>query len=158
MTYAPLRWLEHRIPPPLVALLIGGAMWGTARLGPLAELSPTVRLGLAAAVGLVGVAFNVAGMAAFRRARTTLNPMSPDQASALVTTGVYGITRNPMYAGGAFLLVSWAVYLSSAWALLGPLLFVAYVTRLQIVPEERALSARFGGPYDSYRARVRRWL
>lgn len=153
-----MRWLEHRIPPPLVAVLIGVAMWGTARLGPWVELSPVLRIAVAAAVAVTGVAFNVAGMVAFQRAQTTLNPMNPEKASTLVTTGVYRITRNPMYVGGAILLVSWAVYLSSVWALLGPLLFVLYITKLQILPEERALSAMFGSRFDAYRAQVRRWL
>ena len=153
-----MRWLEHRIPPPAVAVLIAAAMWGAARLGLSIDLSPTFRIAVAAGVALVGVAFNVAGMVAFRRAQTTLNPMTPEKASTLVTTGVYRITRNPMYVGGAFVLVSWAVYLSSIPAVLGPLLFVLYVTKLQILPEERALSAMFGGGFDAYRARVRRWL
>lgn len=153
-----MRWLEHRIPPPAVAVLIGAAMWGTARLGPLIDLAPALRIAVAAAVAVTGVAFNIAGMVAFQRARTTLNPMNPEKASTLVTTGVYGITRNPMYVGGALLLVSWAVYLSSVWALLGPLLFVLYITKLQILPEERALSAMFGSGFDAYRDQVRRWL
>lgn len=153
-----MRWLEHRIPPPAVAVLMAAAMWGTARLGPLMDLSPALRIAVAVGVALIGVAFNVAGMVAFHRAQTTLNPMNPKKASTLVTTGVYRITRNPMYVGGAILLFSWAVYLSSVPALLGPLLFVLYIDRLQILPEERALSAVFGSDFNAYRAQVRRWL
>lgn len=153
-----MRWLEHRIPPPAVAVLIAVAMWGSARLGLSLDLSPAFRTVVAAGVALIGVAFNVAGMVAFRRVQTTLNPMTPEKASTLVTTGVYRITRNPMYVGGAFLLLSWAVYLSSVLTFLGPLLFVLYITKLQILPEERALSAMFGSAFDAYRAKVRRWL
>lgn len=152
------RWLEHRIPPPAVAVVTAGAMWGIAQLGPLIDISPLLRVTVAVACALIGGAFNVAGMVAFQQARTTLSPMRPDQASALVTTGVYRITRNPMYVGGAILLISWAVYLSSPWALFGPIFFVLYVTKLQILPEERSLSAMFGNDFDDYCARVRRWL
>jgi protein-S-isoprenylcysteine O-methyltransferase Ste14 len=133
-------------------------MWGIAPLGPPIDILPAIRIAAAATLAFVGGAFNVAGVLSFHRARTTLNPMSPEKASALVTTGVYRITRNPMYVGGAILLISWAVYLASAWALLGPILFALYITKLQILPEERALSAMFGSAFDAYRAQVRRWL
>jgi protein-S-isoprenylcysteine O-methyltransferase Ste14 len=56
------------------------------------------------------------------------------------------------------ILFAFAVYLSSGWALLGPLLNVFYLNRFQIIPEERALSAMFGADYASYKAKVRRWL
>jgi protein-S-isoprenylcysteine O-methyltransferase Ste14 len=152
-----MTFLELRIPPPVVALLMAALMWLVAETGPT-EPAGLVRSGLATAAAVLGLAFNVAGMLSFRRARTTLNPMKPDAASALVTTGIYRITRNPMYVGGLLLLVGWGVYLRSAAALIGPVLFFAYITRFQIIPEERVLTTMFGDPYTSYRARVRRWL
>lgn len=109
------------------------------------------------ALAAVGAAFDVAGLVAFRRASTTINPLHPERASALVTGGVYRITRNPMYVGLAFALLAWAAYLGSPWALLGPVAFVGYITHFQIVPEERILRARFA-QFDAYAARVRRWL
>ena len=63
-----------------------------------------------------------------------------------------------MYVGLASLLVAWAIYLAAPLTLLGPLAFVLYITRFQIIPDERALSRIFGRSYDDYRARVRRWL
>ena len=75
-----------------------------------------------------------------------------------MSSGVYRITRNPMYLGLLLILIAWAVFLSSAWLLLGPLTFVLYMNRFQIGPEERALSAMFGNSYAEYKARVRRWL
>jgi protein-S-isoprenylcysteine O-methyltransferase Ste14 len=117
-----------------------------------------LRLGSAIAIALVGVAFSVAGVLAFRRARTTLDPTRPEQASSLVNSGVYRVTRNPMYVGLACVLVAWAVFLSSAWALLGPVAYVLYIGRFQIEPEERALATLFGSEYANYQARVRRWL
>ncbi len=84
--------------------------------------------------------------------------MKPEAASSLVVTGIYKVTRNPMYVGLSFLLLAWAVFLWSAWALLGPLVFLAYIFRFQIAPEERALATLFGADYSAYKARVRRWL
>jgi protein-S-isoprenylcysteine O-methyltransferase Ste14 len=153
-----MKSLEVKIPPPVVAAAVALAMWGASRLAPLVQLPDALRLGTAAAIVLVGIGFSAAGVLAFRRARTTVNPTKPEQASTLVGSGVYRITRNPMYVGLAFVLVAWAVFLSSAWALLGPVAFVLYIGRFQIEPEERALAQRFGTAYAHYRASVRRWL
>ena len=87
-----------------------------------------------------------------------MNALEPERASSLVVEGVYGRTRNPMYLGLALTLVGWAVYLAAPWALIGPALFVALITRIQIVPEERALSEKFGSEFAAYRQAVRRWF
>ena len=146
------------IPPPLVALLVSIAMWLVASSVPLLELPQMVRKSIAIAIALAGGAFDIAGVLSFRRARTTVNPMKPHSATALVSSGVYGVTRNPMYVGLLFLLVSWAVFLSSALTLLGPLAFYLYIGRFQIAPEERVLSDLFGNEYLIYKTKVRRWL
>jgi protein-S-isoprenylcysteine O-methyltransferase Ste14 len=150
--------LELKIPPPAVALLVAGAMWAVSRYGVLDGVPPAWRIGAAIGVAAIGGAFDVAGIIAFRRAKTTVNPMKPEKSAALVSSGVYRISRNPMYVGMVFILLAWAVYLASPWALLGPLAFAAYITRFQIKPEERVLAARFGAEFSSYQARVRRWL
>jgi protein-S-isoprenylcysteine O-methyltransferase Ste14 len=150
--------LEAKIPPPIVGLVVAAAMWGTYRFAPLLQLPSALRLGVALAILVAGLSFSVAGMLAFRRAQTTVNPTTPEKATALVTSGVYRITRNPMYVGVSLDLLSLAVFLSSAWALLGPVAFTLYIGRLQIAPEERALEKVFGNEYANYRARVRRWL
>jgi protein-S-isoprenylcysteine O-methyltransferase Ste14 len=132
-------------------------MWALASSPPSLPVLTSVRLALAGILAVVGVAFDLLGLIAFRRARTTVNPLHPERASALVTGGIYSVTRNPMYVGMAFLLTAWAVYLSSPWPFLGPALFVVYITRFQIKPEERVLRERFS-EYHSYASRVRRWL
>ena len=101
--------------------------------------------------------FDLLGLLAFFRRGTTINPLRPAKASALVTGGIYRITRNPMYVGMAFLLAGWAVWLGALWPFLGPVLFVAYLTRFQILPEERILRGKFA-EFDAYATRVRRWL
>jgi len=98
------------------------------------------------------------GVVSFRRAKTTVNPLRPEASAALVSTGVYSFTRNPMYLGMALVLFAWAAYLSSIWSLVGPVLFALYITRFQIVPEERALERLFGASFAEYKKRVRRWL
>lgn len=149
--------LELRIPPPLVALLVAAGMWLSPQLALLGG-APLLRVPAAVALALAGAAFSILGVVSFRRAGTTVNPLKPASASSLVVSGVYRVTRNPMYVGLFFLLAAWAVYLWSPWALLGPLAFAAYISRFQIKPEERALAALFGDEYTDYRARVRPWL
>ena len=149
--------LELRIPPPAVGLLIAAAMWAIAGIS-LATLAVSNTDFAATVVALVGIGFDIAGLISFRRAKTTINPLRPDKTSSLVSSGVYRITRNPMYVGMLFLLIAWAIYLSSPWALLGPLAFVLYMNRFQISPEERVLAGLFGDDFENYKKKVRRWL
>lgn len=100
----------------------------------------------------------LAGVISFRRARTTVNPLKPETATALVTSGVYRYTRNPMYLGMLAILVAWAAFLASPAALLGPLGFWTYIQRFQIRPEEKMLTSLFGRAFTDYTSRVRRWL
>jgi protein-S-isoprenylcysteine O-methyltransferase Ste14 len=153
-----MRALEHRIPPPVVAVLIAIAMWSVSALGPSLPLLPIIRHLAVAGLAVAGFTFDLLGVIAFRRSKTTINPLQPAKASTLITAGVYKFTRNPMYVGLALILTAWAFHLSSLWPFLGPVLFVLYINRFQIAPEERLLGAKFGEEYAAYAARVRRWL
>lgn len=151
--------MDNRIPPPLVATLFGLLMWFAARHLPGAlDLTIELRTGLALIVLLAGVAICLAGVLSFRRARTTVNPLKPQTASALVSSGVYRYTRNPMYLGFAIVLIAWSVFLAWPPALLGVLGFVLYMNLFQIGPEERALASLFGRAFTHYCSQVRRWL
>jgi protein-S-isoprenylcysteine O-methyltransferase Ste14 len=153
-----LNWLEHRVPPPLVGLVTALLMAWLAG-GPEWQV-PSGANGLSVLLlVLVGLAFDLAGLLAFRASRTTVNPLRPERASSLVTRGVYRLTRNPMYVGMVFLLLAWGVYLAHWPALLlGPAVYMLYLGRFQIAPEERVLLGLFGEKYRAYMARVRRWL
>ena len=153
-----MNWLEHKIPPPIVALFIGAAMWGSARISPQFQVGEGIRVVAAIIFIVFGLAVTLLGAAAFRRAQTTLNPLKPETASALVVNGVYRYTRNPMYVGFALVLAGWAIYLSAPLTFFGPVLFVLFITHFQIIPEERVLSEKFGQQFDVYQQRVRRWL
>lgn len=153
-----LRLLELKIPPPVVAVLTGLAMWAFADPANASGAVPVARWILCAVLALAGAAFDLSGLVAFRRARTTINPLRPDKTSSIVQAGIYRLTRNPMYVGLTLFLCAWAAYLWSWWALIGPAVFVAYITRFQILPEERVLAASFGEAFEAYRNNVRRWL
>jgi len=113
---------------------------------------------MAAVFVVAALMVGVPAVLGFRRANTTVNPLKPEASTALVTGGVFRWTRNPMYLAMLLLLIAWACIVSN-WAALAMLpLFVAYLNRFQIRPEERALQARFGAEFESYRRKVRRWL
>jgi protein-S-isoprenylcysteine O-methyltransferase Ste14 len=147
-----------RLPPIVLVAACALAMWLAARATPaLAADFPARRL-LSIALAVAGAAVILAGVLAFRRARTTVNPLRPEGASALVTSGVYARTRNPMYLGFALLLLAWGAWLAHPVVLVALPAFVGWIDRYQIAPEERALHAAFGAAFEQYRARVGRWF
>jgi protein-S-isoprenylcysteine O-methyltransferase Ste14 len=150
--------LALKVPPLVVVLITAVLMWLAAQAAPAACVTLPARPLIAAAFAIAGLLVSASGVVAFRRAKTTVDPTSPHAASALVRTGIYAYTRNPMYLGLLLLLVAWSVRLSSllAFALLPA--FVLYIDRFQIAPEEWALASRFGPEFADYRSRVRRWL
>lgn len=150
--------LELKIPPPIIGAAICAAMWGLSLITPVVQWPYSVRIGTAIAIALAGGIFAITGRIRFLLAKTTHNPMKPQATSSLVTTGVYKFTRNPMCLGLLFVTIAWVVFLSSPWTLLGPYAYVLYITRFQIIPEERTLSTLFGSEYTAYKSSVRRWL
>jgi len=153
-----MKTLELKIPPPIVTALVGAAMWVAAqRLGAV-HSTGSLRFTIAVVCAALGFIVAFAGFLAFRRAKTTVDAIHPEAASSVVTSGVYSYTRNPMYLGLTAVLVGWAVWLSVPWVFLGPFALMLFLTRFQIIPEERAMSSKFGPDYDGYRKRVRRWL
>lgn len=150
-------WPALKLPPLALAATAAAAMWALPELARWPLAGPW-RAALGIALGLAGAASCVAGVIAFRRARTTVDPMRPGAASTLVVAGIYRLSRNPMYLGFALALLGWALVLAKVSALLVLPLFVLYLNRCQIRPEEAALRARFGSAFDAYAARVRRWL
>ncbi len=157
-----MSFLELKIPPLLLMLLFALAMWLLAPLTTpfsaqlaLPALYTTV---LALCLAVTGVAVALAGVLAFQRAKTTVDPRLPQQSSSLVLVGIYRYSRNPMYLGFLLLLAAFACYLQSLLALAFLPLFVLYLNQFQIKPEERFLQQKFGKDYQVYLHNVRRWL
>lgn len=147
-----------RVPPLLAVLIAAALMWILSRALPSWRVALPGRELVTAALLVAAGAIGVAGVRAFRRERTTVNPLRPERASALVTTGIYRRTRNPMYLALAVALLAWAAWLAHPLALAGIAAFVAWIDRFQIAPEERALRALFGAEFERYCSEVPRWL
>ena len=147
-----------RVPPVALFVVVALLMWAVAAWLPSWRIALPGRTLVAALLLLAAGAIGIAGVRAFGRARTTVDPLRPEKASALVTSGIYRRTRNPMYVALAIALLGWAVWLEHPLALLGVAAFVAWINRFQIAPEERALRALFGPEFERYCSEVRRWL
>ncbi len=148
--------LDNKVPPPVVALVCAVAMW-VLSLGS-EDLLANIRFVGVFISWLIGMVFVINGLRAFQKANTTANPLQPNLATSLVVSGIYKITRNPMYVGVGFILLAWLIFLNAALPVLGVIGFVTYIAKFQIIPEERAMHTLFAEEYASYSKRVRRWL
>ena len=150
--------MKPRIPPLVQVLICGAIGWGLSSFTPFLSFRGSWRLIPAFFYGLSGVVILILALRAFIRVRTTVNPLAPEQAETLVTTGIFCIIRNPMYLAMAALLTGGAFLIGNISAFLAPTLFVWMMTELQIKPEERALETKFGDAFRTYRQRTRRWV
>lgn len=150
--------LELKVPPPIVTLVLALLMWLTPAVSGIVQVPYAARVLCAVVLVCLGLGISIAGVLAFRRAKTTVNPVKASLTSSLVIRGVYRCTRNPMYAGFLLILLAWAVFLANPITVLWVFLFVLYITRFQIIPEERVLVSLFGAEYEAYKGRVRRWV
>lgn len=154
-----IKGLELKLPPGLLFILMLGLMWLAPKLLPALGLPQHLMVaGFAWLLATLGLGVVGAAGLSFLKYRTTLSPTRLAKASRLITSGMYQFSRNPIYLGLLLILIAYALYQSHLLALLLLPAFVAYITRFQIMPEERVLRATFAADYDAYAARVRRWL
>ncbi|MBB6275403.1 methyltransferase family protein [Porphyromonas circumdentaria] len=147
--------MKLKIPPVVVCALFAVLMWGVAWNFSLLHFRSLYVAGISILLG-GGVA--LAGVVAFRKAQTTVHPQKFDGCKALVDSGIYALSRNPMYLGMAIILFGWAFWLGEMLALLGVVGFVLYMNYFQICPEEQMLKAKFGATFEKYCQKTRRWL
>lgn len=150
--------LELKIPPLALVLLFAFLMWLISTYERSLALALPWRGTIATILWIAGIAVTVAGLLEFRRAKTSVNPIKPDAATSIVSSGIYRFSRNPMYLGFLLALAGWAVFLSHLLAFAFLPFFVLYMNRYQIEPEERVLAAKFGGQFREYMRSVRRWV
>jgi len=150
--------MKNIIPPPIVLLLFGIAMWFVAHSEFAYPVAIPYALAVAIVIAAAGITVGAIAIRQFSAAKTTVNPLHPEKATSLVDSGIFAKTRNPMYVGLFLDLSAWAIWLQSMSNLLLLLAFVLYITYLQIKPEEAAMRKVFGQTYADYCERVRRWI
>ncbi|MDN6308722.1 methyltransferase family protein [Psychrobacter sp.] len=150
--------LETKVPPVAQVIVIAAGMYGLAKTMPDLVFAFSGSTMLAIGLGIIGLGSGALGVAQFKQAQTTVNPHTPEKSTNLVTGGIYQYTRNPMYLGLVLILLGWGFYLSHFLSFMLTPVFMIYMRRFQIQPEERMMSQKFGKHYEAYVSRVRRWI
>ncbi|MFK7966428.1 MAG: isoprenylcysteine carboxylmethyltransferase family protein [Burkholderiaceae bacterium] len=153
-----MKELELKVPPVVLAIGIAALMWIGSKVLPDFQFSIAGSGFIAIGIAVIGSVIALLGVMAFRSADTTVDPRAPDQSSSLVVHGIYQRTRNPMYVGILLILCAWGLFLGSILSFAMIPVFVVYMNRYQIIPEERYMRANFGEEYAQYVSRVRRWI
>ena len=148
--------MSHRIVPPIYFFAALVVAVGLHLYVPLWTVVPSP-INLAGAVLVVlGLALTLWAAGLFRVAGTPIRPFQ--QSTTLVISGVYRITRNPMYLGMVLVLLGVALLLGTIAAFFPIPVFIWQIQRKFVLPEEAFLESLFGQQYLGYKARVRRWL
>jgi protein-S-isoprenylcysteine O-methyltransferase Ste14 len=151
-----VRALELKVPPGALVAIIAAGMWAVSRISPNLYFPIPGVAWLSAGIAVLGVSISILGVLEFIVAGTSIDPRRPERSVNLVVSGVYGHSRNPMYLGLLLVLCAWGLFLGSVPSLLLLPAFVTYMTRFQVVPEERFMHKKFGESYSKYTFEVRR--
>lgn len=150
--------LELLIPPLPLTIILCGMIFLCQSLTPQYALTIPSAVEWGWAFWILGTAFVLPAAISFFKAKTTVDPRTPENSNKLVTTGLYKFSRNPMYVGFLFFIVGTASYSGHISGLLIAIAFIPYMNRFQITLEEQQLTRLFGDEYIEYCHAVRRWL
>lgn len=153
-----MSFLELKIPPVATLLICITGMASAQVYLPAIGLSWWVSILMAGIFLTIGLIIIMLAVWVFRRHKTTVNPFQPELSSQLLTTGVMRISRNPMYLGFVFLIIASGFALQSIIFPFVAAVFILYMTRFQIIPEERSLNALFPLVFSEYCKKSRRWI
>ena len=148
--------MKNKIPPPIVTLFFGLCIVFSQ------EYFPEFNLGFLTTLSYIsyiaGLSILVWAVRLFKKQNTTVNPIKIENASSLVTSGVFKYSRNPMYLGMAMILFGLALMFNLIGGIIFTFLFTIYITKFQIRPEEEVMERFFGADFLKYKQNVRMWL
>jgi len=150
--------MHLKIPPALVTVITALLMYLVARFLPFGDFNFTGRFYVLWVLFGLGILLGILSLIQFFTSKTSIDPRDPQKASELVVSGIYKISRNPMYLSLLLILFAWGLYLPNAFNFILLVFFVAYMNKFQILPEEQALTVKFGKAYEQYAKNVRRWF
>ena len=148
--------MSNKIPPPVITLIGALLIYYSSPFFPHLTLPAFIALPILSLVS--GIAVIVSAIKSFKDYKTTINPLKPETASSLVTSGVFKYTRNPMYLGLLLILIYLSLIFNVVGGCLVSLGFIIYITKFQIIPEEVAMEKLFGNQFLEYKQQVRRWI
>ena len=149
------KYLNTKIPPPIITLLSIVIIYLFESKIEYSQLHLK-------AVGMIflilGLTLIFLAVLKFIKTKTTVDPTRPEKTSNLVISGVYKLTRNPMYLGMLFLIIAYAIYNNSIFGCIVVPIFIFYINKFQIEPEEIEMRKKFGESFENYCKKVNRWL
>jgi protein-S-isoprenylcysteine O-methyltransferase Ste14 len=148
--------LNTKIPPPIVTATFGLIIYFSKSFSPVYSFENSNMISVIFL--LFGLGIFSAAVQSFKKHKTTINPLSPDKASSLVNSGIFSYSRNPMYLGMLLILLSVSFKFNISGGLFISFLFKIYITKFQIIPEEKAMAKLFGEEFISYKNQTRRWV
>ena len=148
--------MKNKIPPPLVTLFFGLCIYFSKEC--FTEFNLEFLTILSYISYFAGLSILVLAVRLFKKKSTTVNPIKIENASSLVTSGVFKYSRNPMYLGMAMILFGLALMFNLIGGIIFTFLFTIYITKFQIRPEEEVMERFFGADFLKYKQNVRMWL
>lgn len=156
--FPPEHSLELKVPPVVVFGFFALVMWAISQYFPVFDVEIPFQYYLTAILMITAISTGLYSIYVLMKNATTLHAHKPDQTKVLITAGPYKHTRNPMYLSLSLILIGWAIFLSDLLALMLMPFFYMYMSRFQIVPEERYLLEKFEEEFESYMEHTPRWL
>ena len=148
--------MKNKIPPPVVTLFFGLCIYFSQEYFPESNLEFLTILSYI--FYFAGLSTLIFAVSLFKKQNTTVNPIKIENASFLVTSGIFEYSRNPMYLGMALILLGLALMFNLIGGTLFTLLFAIYITKFQIKPEEEVMERLFGEDFLKYKKNVRMWI
>ena len=148
--------MNNKIPPPIVTLISGLGIYFSRNHFP--NHHGSILDVFSALLLICGIIIIRSAFLLFKNHQTTINPLNLTKTSSIVNTGVFKYTRNPMYLGMVFILLSVALKFNIYGGLIVILIFFSFITKFQIIPEEKAMEKLFGQEFKNYKKTTRRWL
>ena len=148
--------MKNKIPPPIVTFFFGLCIYFSQEYFPEFNLEFLTMLSFIFYFAGLTVLILAVGM--FKKQNTTVNPIKIENASSLVTSGIFKYSRNPMYLGMVIILFGLALMFNLVGGILFVFLFMIYITKFQIRPEEEVMERLFGEDFIKYKHKVRMWL
>ncbi len=148
--------MKTKIPPPILALVMIVLIYLSSFF--IESTTFNYQGSLSLLVLFLGLACAIPSFKLFARYKTTISPLKPSDATALVTEGMYRYSRNPMYLGLLLLTIASTIWFGTWFGIIINILFIFVINFLQIIPEEEALLEIFGEEYEQYKKNVRRWI
>ena len=148
--------MNNKIPPPIVTLAFGLMIYFSRNIFP--DINNIIFYVLSLFFIILGPFILISAVRSFKAEQTTINPLNINNASSLVISGVFKYSRNPMYLGMVFILLALSFRFNLVGGILFTSIFIMYITKFQIIPEEAAMKSIFGEDFNKYKNKTRRWI